>query len=158
MALGLLAYRCGPCRAWFRRVCRSRLSRPLRPRRWCRSAEDDGVDLAYHLPLHDLVLFDGHVPDARNVLDIDVLELALELRGLCDRLAVAVGNVEVYVASHAPREPGAKHRIQADCQLNGSAKLIQPGDHVGQGGRSRGMPDQNDRLEPAALVSGGGFV
>ena len=123
-----------------------------------RSAEDDGVDLAYHLPLHDLVFLDGHVPDARHVLHIDILELALELPGLRDRLAVAVGDVEVYVASHAPRELGAKHRIQADCQLNGSAKLIQLGDHVGQGGRSRGMPDQNDRLDLAALVSGGGFV
>src|SRR6185436_1308145 len=108
------------------------LSRPLRPRRWCRSTEDDGVDLAYHLLLHDLVLFDGHVPDARHVLHIDILELALELRGLGDRLAVAVGDVEVYVASHAPRELGAKHRIQAYCQLTGAPNLANLATHSGQ--------------------------
>ena len=98
----------------------------VRPEVGDRSAEDDGVDLAYHLLLHDLVLFDGHVPDARHVLHIDVLQRALELPGLLDRRAGAVGDVEVYVASHASRKAGAKDRIQADCQLNGSAELIQP--------------------------------
>jgi hypothetical protein len=98
------------------------------------------------------------VPDARNVLNVDILELALELSGRRDRLAVAIGYVEIYVASHAPRELGAKHRIQANCQLNRSAKLIQLGDHIRQRGRARGMPDQDDSLDFSTSVPDGGFV
>ena len=64
------------CRAKSHRACFSRLPRLLRPRSWYRSAEDDGVDGAYHLLLHDPVLVDGYVPDARHVLHIDILQRA----------------------------------------------------------------------------------
>src|SRR5918999_616522 len=117
-AFELLTYSRGACRAGPRRACLPRLPRLLRPRSWYGSAEDDSVDLAYHLLLHDQVLFDGHVPDARHVLHVHILELALELSGFLNRRAGAVGDVEVYIASHASREAGAEDRIQADGELN----------------------------------------
>src|SRR6266404_1240585 len=127
----LLPYRRGACRTGYLRACFSRPARPLCPRSWYRSAEDDGVDGAYHLLLHDLVLFDGYVTDAGHVLHVDILKRALELLVLHDRRAGAVGDVEVYIAPDTSRKAGTKDRIQADCQLNGSTKLIQFSNHVG---------------------------
>ena len=55
---------------------------------------------------------------------------------------------------YTPCEAGAKNRIQADRELNGNAKAVQLGSHVGQGGRAGGVPNQNDGLDLAGPVSG----
>src|SRR5882724_123597 len=84
--------------------------RPLRCRRICRAAaERNGIDGADHPPLNDLVLVDGDVPDARDVLHIDVLQRAPQLPCSRDRLAGAIGDVEIDVTPDTARQAGAKY-------------------------------------------------
>lgn len=50
-----------------RRVRRRPLSGPA-------TTECHGINGAYHLALHDLVLVDRDVTDSRDILDVDVLQ------------------------------------------------------------------------------------
>src|SRR5882724_6087872 len=107
--------------------------RPLRCRRIRRAAaERDRIDGADHPPLNDLVLVDGDVPDARDVLHIDILQRAPQLPCSRNGLAVAVTDVEIDVTPDAAGQTGAKHRIQAYRELDGSTKLVEARHHIGQ--------------------------
>src|SRR5277367_2052402 len=93
-------------------------------------SEGHGIDRADDLTLHDLVLFDGEMTDTRYALDIHIFQRAMQTTGRLDRLTIAIGDVEIDVASDAPVQTGAKHRIQADRQFDGRAKLVEPRHHV----------------------------
>src|ERR1700733_1863407 len=82
-----------------------------RPRggRLPRPAKGHGIDRADHLPLHDLVLVDGKVPSPRHVLDIDVLQRAVQGAGPRNWLTVAIGDVEIDVTPDMSLQAGAKH-------------------------------------------------
>src|SRR6185295_7702278 len=90
-----------------------------------RPVEDDRVDRADHLLLHDLVLLDGDMPDAGNTLDVDVLQRALEPVASRYGRARTVGDIEIDVFADAAIEAGAKYRIKADCQFDGRSEFVQ---------------------------------
>src|SRR5690349_24898419 len=83
----------------------------LRPAR-----EYHRVDRGDHPSLHDLILVDGNVPDAGDVLHIDVLQRTVQLAGWFNGLTIAVGNVKIDVFADASGQAGAKYRIQANRQ------------------------------------------
>src|ERR1700722_13316455 len=86
------------------------------------TAQGHRIDRANDLALHDLVLFYGEMSDTRYALDIHVFQRAVQTSGRLDRFTIAIGNVEIDVASDAPVQTGAKHRIQADRQPDGSTE------------------------------------
>src|SRR5579871_5021650 len=94
------------------------------------AAENDGIDVADHATLHDLVLLDCDMPDAGNVRHVHVLKRAVQLLGGCDRLSIAIGDVVVDIAPHTPRQAGAIHRVQANRELHRSAEPIEALDHI----------------------------
>src|SRR6185295_10474793 len=83
-----------------------------------RTGEHDGIDGGNHLPLDDFVLVDGDVADTRDILYVDVFKRSAQLLGRRNRLAIAVGDVEIDVFADPPGEAGAEHRIQAYRQFH----------------------------------------
>src|SRR5262249_14398951 len=84
------------------------LRRLLRSARW--PVEHDGINLADHPLLDVLILVDRDMSNARNRVDVDVLERALEAFGWLDGGAGTVGDVEVDVATDTTRQAGVKQR------------------------------------------------
>jgi hypothetical protein len=111
-----------------------------------------------HLLLHQLVFVDCQVRDAGYALDINIIEFSVEVLGLLDTGTGAIGNVKIDIVPDAAGEARMEHRVETDRQLNRNSLLIQPGYDIRQTGCTGGVPNQNDRLDPAAFVLGCGFI
>src|SRR5580698_4535463 len=117
------------------------------------------VDVANQYSLHRRVFLDIEMPYAGHVRHVDVLEVATELRSFVDSVTYPGGDVEIDVAVNVTRcRRAGKTRVKANSEFDRNALLAELSANTGDGVGARGVTDQDDRSDLAALVFLSGLI